>query len=69
MTRVIALTALAALGFPVTRSTTRSTPGEATGWTGPRLDDLAGTDHCAHIALRRVAIAADGKLFAAWMPA
>lgn len=29
------------------------------------LDDLAETDHCAHIALQWEAIAADGKLFAA----
>jgi hypothetical protein len=30
-----------------------------------RLDDLAETDHCAHIALQWEAIAADGKLFTA----
>jgi hypothetical protein len=29
------------------------------------LDDLAATDHCAHVAVRWDAIAADGKLFAA----
>ena len=30
---------------------------------GARLDDLAGTDDCAHITLQWEAIAADGKLF------
>ena len=42
--------------------------GPAAGLTrlaGVRLDDLAGTDDCAHIGLRWVAIAADGKLFTA----
>jgi hypothetical protein len=42
--------------------------GPAAGLTrlaGVRLDDLAGTDDCAHIALQWVAIAADGKLFTA----
>ena len=42
--------------------------GPAAGLTrlaGVRLDDLAGTDGCAHIALQWEAIAADGKLFTA----
>jgi hypothetical protein len=40
--------------------------GPAAGLTrlaGARLDDLAETDDCAHIALQWQAIAADGKLF------
>jgi hypothetical protein len=42
--------------------------GPAAGLTrlaGVRLDHLAGTDNCAHIALQWQAIAADGKLFTA----
>ena len=42
--------------------------GPAAGLTrlaGARLDDLAGTDNCAHGALQWEAIAADGKLFTA----
>lgn len=42
--------------------------GPAAGLTrlaGVRLDDLAETDDCAHIALQWEAIAADGKLFTA----
>ena len=42
--------------------------GPAAGLTrlaGARLDDLAGTDDCAHIPLQWEAIAADGKLFTA----
>ena len=42
--------------------------GPAAGLTrlaGARLDDLAGTGNCAHIALRWEAIAADGRLFTA----
>lgn len=42
--------------------------GPAAGLTrlaGIRLDDLAETDDCAHIALQWEAIAADGKLFTA----
>ena len=42
--------------------------GPAAGLTrlaGVGLENLAETDHCAHIALQWEAIAADGKLFAA----
>jgi hypothetical protein len=42
--------------------------GPAAGLTrlaGVGLDDLAETDHCAHLAVRWDAIAADGTLFAA----
>ena len=42
--------------------------GPAAGLTrlaGARLDDVAETVDCAHVALRWEAIAADGKLFTA----
>jgi len=40
-------------------------PAGLTRLAGARLDDLAETDDCAHIALQWEAIAADGKLFTA----